>query len=69
MKNTEQGEWAVIIRHGTCSKDQGRLQISAKWNFKNAKNSKGKVLHMREKKNSLVMQARGWLPETHIHRD
>lgn len=58
MENNEQGEWAVIIRNGTCSKDQYRLDVLPDYNLMNAKKWKGKVLHMRGKKYSLVMQVR-----------
>lgn len=49
MENNEQGEWAVIIRNGTCSKDQYRLDVLPDYNLMNAKKWKGKVLHMRGK--------------------
>ena len=47
--NTQQGEWAVTVRHGSCLEDLDRLEKWADWTLKKARQSKGKILHLREK--------------------
>ena len=68
VANTQQGEGAVTVGHGSCSKDLDRLEKWADWELMKAKKSKGKFLPLMHEPAQAVMQAGVWLPRKHTHR-